>query len=202
MFKVDVVNGGDLAARALIYKQPSYSMTEYFLNNMNNVLNTVNNLSTSFVDSVKSLYNKFNSNEVIMASKQLLHQAGMSFNDWSIYTVPYGHFHQANLGMQRYIMLQPDVFKRYTENRCYGFQETFIDPEPDTPLEERVMYQNVMDGILQFDKEGYGYYNTYSNTSEEELGLIDKISVLDTWHEVNRMLKEGFDPTDPDYEEL
>lgn len=202
MFKVDVVNGGDLAARALIYKQPSYSMTDYFLNNMNNVFNTVNNLSTSFVEGVKSIYDKFNSNEVVLASKQLLHQAGMSFNDWSIYTVPYGHFHEANLGMQQYIMMQPDIFKRYSENRCYGFQETFIDPEPDTPLEERAMYQSVMDGVIQYEKDGTGFHKHYSNSSDEELSVIDKLSVLDTWHEVQRMLQEGFDPTDPDYEEL
>lgn len=202
MFKVDVVNGGDLAARALIYKQPSYNMTEYFLNGMNNVFNTVNNLSTAFVDNVKSLYNKFNSNEVIIASKQLLHQAGMSFNDRSIYTVPYNHFHEANLTMQQYIMLQPDVFKRYSENRCHGFQDTYIDPEPDTPLEERIMYQNVMDGVLQFDKEGDGYIKFYTNTSDEELDIFDKLSILDTWHDVQRMLIEGIDPTDPDYEEL
>ena len=201
MFKVNVVDGGELAANALIYKQPPPSLTQYLTTNMANVLERVGSISTGFVENVKAMYNKYNSADVINASKLLLHKVGMHFDNWAIYRVPYEHFHNANLIMQQYIMVQPSIYKLHSTNRCYGFQDTYIDPEPDTPLEERTRYQQVMDGVLQFDKNEEGYLKFYSN-EEDELHIVDKVSILDTWDDLGKMIARGLDPTDPDYESL
>ena len=50
-----VINGGDATAAALLYKPPPPALSEYLYNNMQNVINTASNLSTSFIDNVKSM---------------------------------------------------------------------------------------------------------------------------------------------------
>ena len=69
MFNINVIDGGDLAARALIYKQPNPSLTQYLADNMNNVLAKVNEYSQSFRDNIQNLYNKFHNQDVITTSK-------------------------------------------------------------------------------------------------------------------------------------
>ena len=104
--------------------------------------------------------------------------------------------------MQQYIMSEPTLNKLHKQNRCYGYQDTYVEVEPDTYGQERVLYQRVMDGVMQFDEEGLCFINHYTNSDEVELTTVEKISVLDTWHHVRRLIAEGIDPTDPDKNEF
>lgn len=202
MFKANVVNGGDVAASALLYKQPDITMMDYLRGNMNNILNHATNLSDRFINTVKNMYNKAHDSNVITTSKLLLNSAEYALDQHTLYAVPYDGFNNINLAMQQYVMAYPEINKLNRQNKCYGFQDTYVDPEPDTYGEERYDYQRVMDGVLQHDSEGLAYSKHYSNTDEVKLDNVDRISILDTWHNVARYLAENIDPTDPDLDEL
>lgn len=202
MFKANVVNGGDVAASALLYKQPDITMMDYLKGNMNNILNHATNLSDRFINTVKNMYNKAHDSNVITTSKLLLNSAEYALDQHTLYAVPYDGFNNINLAMQQYVMAYPEINKLNRQNKCYGFQDTYVDPEPDTYGEERYDYQRVMDGVLQHDSEGLAYSKHYSNADEVKLDNVDKISILDTWHNVARYLAENIDPTDPDLDEL
>lgn len=202
MINVNVVNGGDFAADALLYKQPSATLMNYLNDNINSIVTTTANLSNTFINSVKNMYNKAYDATVLTASKLLLNTVGYSGDQNALYTYHYGSDIQPTLVMQEYIMANPIVDKLYQRNMCFGYMDTYKDPEPDTTGEERLVYQRVMDGVLQFDNEGNGYVKHYSNRDDIELSIVDKLSVLDTWDTVARYIAEGIDPTDPDKGEL
>ena len=202
MVNVNVVQGGDFAANALLYQQPSQTLMSYLYDNMNNVMSRLSNVSEAFKTSVVNLYNSAHDNRILNQAKLLLNSLGTTLNQNVIYHVHYTDIHNPNLIMQQYIMSEPTLNKLYKQNRCYGYQDTYVEIEPDTYGKERMLYQRVMDGVIQFDEEGLGFINHFSNSDEVELTPIEKISVLDTWHHVSRLIAEGIDPSDPDRNEF
>lgn len=196
---VNTIMGGKAAMDAYLYKAPDQSFLAYLQSNMQPIIDTVSNVSSSFKDAVVGLYNKHNSTSVLNAAKALLFNTGSHINQNIIYTVPYDNMANANLAMQRYIMSDLEIQKLYNRNMCNGFQDTYFDMEPNNKGEERHSYMSVMDGVLYFDQEENGVVKHYSfvdMVSTEEIGTYEKISVLDTWHNALRMIASGYDPTD------
>lgn len=204
MIQVPVIRGGDFAANALIYKPPSNGLIDYIRSNMSHIVDKASQYSSQFVQTIQNMYNSFNSDDTIMKSKLLLNQYGSHLSQDVIYHVPYEALNTANLMMQRYIMSHPEINKLHRKNMCYGYAETFVDDELDTYGEERLSYQQVMDGVLKFDKkDGMGYTSHFSNMySDNPLSIIDVVSIIDTWDNVTRALEEGKDPTNPLFEDL
>lgn len=204
MIQVPVIRGGDFAANALIYKPPSDNLINYLKGNMSHIWDKVNQYSSQFCQTVQSMFNSVNHDDVIQRSKILLNQYGTHISQEAIMTIPYERLNEANMMMQRYIMAQPDMNKLYKKNMCYGYAETFVPTEPDTYGEDLLDYQQVMDGVLQHARDdGISYTCHYSNmVSDTPLSIIDTISILDTWDNVVRALEEGKDPSNPLFEDF
>lgn len=199
-FVVPVIRGGQAAFDALVYPPADNRLLTYLNNNIQSAITTTNALSDRFVSTVKNMYDKFNSSAALNASKALLHRVGMHFNQNVIYPVNENSIGSANLIMQQYIMANPTVNHLYEQNRCYGYTDTYFNYEPNTYGKERLDYQRVMTGVLQFDKGGDdGYVVHYSNgDTQDDLHHMDKISILDTWNVVELLIAREIDPTDPD----
>lgn len=205
MIPVTVLKGGDDVANALIYKPLSGVNMAYLQDQLQSTYANIRNIGERFVGAVKSMFNNEHSEEKLNRARMALYSAGVHFDQNMIHPVTYNNYSNMNLLMQRYVMSQPDVNAMYKKNKCYGFQETYVDPEPGIYGEERTDYRRVMDGMLQFEKddEGLGYFMHYSDTSDaDDLSTLDKMSVLQTWDVAARLLSEGLDPTHPDKEEL
>lgn len=202
MIQVPVVTGGDFAAKALMYKPPSADIMNYMSNKLNNVMSYTHGITDRFKSTLQSLYNKAYNSDVINASKYLLAQSDHTLRQDVIYSVPYHALHEANLIMQRYILAEPTLNNLYRKNMCSGYPDTYFNSEPDTYGKERLDYQRVMDGVMQFESvEGQGelaYVSSYSNSDDIELSHIERTAILDTWHEVVRKIAMGEDPTDQD----
>lgn len=201
---VNVIQGGEQGFNAMIYKQPDQNLLNYLQDNISHAATAFGGMANSFMDQARNMYEKFNNSAVINASKALMMNVGTHLNQNTIYHIDQNNIGASNMMMQHYIMAHPEVDKLYQKNMCYGFQDTYYDLEPDNSGEDRYAYQRVMTGVLQFEKNGDGYINHYSNDDyyEEELCMMDKFSVLDTWSTVANMLANGIDPTDPDLNEL
>lgn len=201
----DVIQGGDESLNALIYKPLDRFTTDYLQRHLDTTLSTLRDVGGRFTSAVKSLYDKFHGEDVLLRAKLAIMSAGKHLNQDVIYPVKYQSYRDINLIMQRYVMSNEKVSTLYRRNKCYGFKETFIDPEPNTYGKDRIDYQRVMDGVLQFEEEtGEGYFTYYTNSmdSEDELSAFDKISILDTWDVVARLIAEGQDPTHTELEDL
>lgn len=203
MVEVNVIRGGDDMANALIYKPMTQQMRDYLSNQMESTLASINNVSERFVNTVRGLYNRFNSDEAINRAKLAMYSAGIHFSQDVIYPVRYDTYPSINLTMQSYVMANPEVNALHRKNKCHGFQETYIDAEPNTYGTDRFDYQRVMDGVLQFEPTGEGYFSHYSNNdSVDELSTWEKLSILETWDVVARLIAEGKDPTTTNGEDL
>lgn len=205
MIAVNVLRGGDDMANALIYKPLSQATMDYLGNHLSNTLSSIRNVSDRFVSTVRNMYDRFNGQEAINRAKMALYSAGIHFNQDMIYPVRYENYRDMNLMMQRYVMSQPDVSELYRKNKCYGFSDTFIDPEPNTYGEDRFDYQRVMDGVVQFrtGENGEAFIKHYSNSDDQDkLSILDKLSVIETWDTVSRLIADGLDPTDPNLNEI
>ena len=201
MVQVPTINGGEFAANALLYQQPTPQVMNYINSKLDQVVNFTHGLSDRFKNTVQTLYDKAYNSDIVNMAKMYLSQSDYALRQDMIYTVPYGRMNEANLIMQQYIMAEPTLNKKYKKNMCYGFQDTYFDPEPETYGKDRMDYQRVMDGVLQFEKEdedekSLAYIHHYSNSDEVELTHIERTAILDTWHEVVRMLEEGKDPSE------
>lgn len=201
MIQVPTINGGEFAANALLYKQPTPDVMNYINNKLDQIVNYTTGLSDQFKTTVQNLYQRAYNSDIINMAKNYLAQSDYALRQDMIYTVPYDRLNEANLIMQQYIMAEPTLNNLYRKNMCYGFQDTYFDPEPETYGKDRYDYQRVMDGVLQFEKTdddetSIAYVNTYSNSDEVELTHIERTAILDTWHEVVRMIEEGKDPSE------
>lgn len=193
-----VINGGDAAAAALLYKPPPPALSEYLYNNMQNVISTATNLSSSFIDNVKSMYNAVHSEATRNFNNFIKYTAGEHLGDNTIYTIDRPNIPNANPIMQHYVMAQPQVASLYRRDLLYGYGETYKPLEPGVCNEDSVTYSSVMDGVVQYDDEGNGYRIHYTDSNYDivpEVSRYEKLSILETWGNVKSLLADGIDPT-------
>ena len=199
MAQLRVIDGGDFAASAILYKPHTQDTLHYFSQNLENVYNKLGNINSSFVSTVQNMYNSNYGEEAQRATQIILNKANSVLSHDHITAIPYEYIPIASTYMQEFVMSQPDISKLHQKQCCYGYQDSYIDMEPGVYGKDRITYQNVMDGVLQFEEneEELGYINHYSNGSDQELTSIEKMSVLDLWEDVKLYMAKGIDPTDP-----
>lgn len=195
---MQVIVGGQAEFNGLVYgdKHPG---TARFLQNQLNIgfSDTLSDVGRQMFSSVQSLYDKFNSDNVLRLAKAARRKVTGLFQQdvikplWTIEDIQ-----QATLVMQRWVMAHPELRKMYHEQRCDGYSNTYIDMQPGAVGELHYDYRRVMDGFVQEDDEGtfkITYY--YDDVSEDdpELSLEDKIDVINTWDMISRYLKHTED---------
>lgn len=103
--------------------------------------------------------------------------------------------------MQRYVMAQPDLRRRYLNQEVDGYSDTYVNHQGDTIGAAQYDYRQVMSGILELgagehDDWVVNYYFEPMEAGEKELTLNQKVDVLRTWEHVKVLLEEGGeDPT-------
>lgn len=65
MIPCDVVGGGEYGANALLYKPLSQQTLSYLNDRLNSTLDRMKDIGGLFTQSVRSLYDKYNSREAI-----------------------------------------------------------------------------------------------------------------------------------------
>lgn len=190
--------GGDDAFNALIYKPPSDKIIDFVKTGISSAIGIANNYSSSFVKNLTSMFDKFYSDEAIFNAKAVLYNSGSHVSENVIYNVRISDWNP-NLIMQQYIMANPVVDKLYNKQMLDGFRDTYLNLDPYNKGTNKLHYQAVMDGVMQYDEQGEGFVCHYSLGDEvitKDLDIFEKLSILDTWESVEKLLAEGKDPTD------
>jgi len=203
--QVRTIAGGEGGLAALLYKQRPPELLQYIQNNIQEGADALGTIGDNFVNQAKLMYDKFNNSALINASKALLYSTGMHFSQDVIMPVAYDNLGGANLIMQQYIMAQPDINQLYQDNMCSGYDGVYYDMEPGITGTDRYDYRRVMDGVVQYDDDhnGEAYIMHYSqDDGQEELDIMDRSAILDTWANVKNALIKGIDPTDPNMDML
>lgn len=205
--QVNVISGGDAAFDALVYKPPSQEVLNYLstgIEHTKNIFSGLGEVGQSFLSHVTTHHDNHTNSSVLNAAKLLVHSAGSHMNNEVISVLAEDQLINANFIMQQFIMAHPNVNFLNQDNMCNGFVETYVDKEQGVYGTERNDYRSVMDGVLQninLEKDDEDddllCIRHYSSSGDDELDILDKLAVLETWDNVDNMLIEGIDPTDP-----
>ena len=199
MRQCKVYSGGDDTLGALLYKPPSQHVVDYFKTSMSNIISSGANLGKQFMDVVTDIYKNSYSEEAVKHSKNLINMTSMHTRDDVIFAVSVDNC-RPNLEMQKYIMSLPMVDNMVYTQRFDGFSSTgYIDLEPDNRGTERHSYMAVMTGVIDMETEEDSFAIQYSFGDEvvdTELEFSEKISVLNTWDSVKKLIAMDIDPTD------
>lgn len=206
--QVQCIQGGEDALNSLLYAQPSPDIIQYMQAKLQNVYNAATNIGKSFIDSATRLFNTTYSDEALDRAKRYLIQSDYALQSNVITGVNMDTYYNINPLMQSYVMEYPIINDLNNRNLCHGFQDTYVDLEPDLQGEDRSGFQRVVDGVLRFgkkfvpyneddivDEETEGYINYYSNSDPTEITVTEQVGVLDLWHVVNELIILEEDPT-------
>lgn len=199
--QVNVVSGGRQAFGAMLYKPPGPEVQEYFKDSINRAVSKLKDVNSGFVDNIRRLYERHTGDNAVMAAKLLVSNTSHA-NDFVITELNSSNLNTANQVMQGYIMSNPLVGDLVRKDMCHGFQETWVNTQPGLYGSDRSDYAAVMNGAVMDARDSNGEYS-YILTDvvsdiDEDLHVLDKLSVRQTWATVANCIAEGFDPTDPE----
>lgn len=170
-----------------------------FMEKFNQMYETMKNVGSKIADTAKNVLNYFVSDEVTRQAKELIQDANIVIRDDMIQCHTYDNIGMAGWLTRRYIMANPFIYDKYTRNRLNGFNDEFYDPEPRIPGEWRDDYLDVVDGWIDEDRPQaiHVVHPIDSNLSD-----YDRMCVQRLWKLSERIVKDGYDPTDPEKGEL
>lgn len=191
-----VIQGSQDAFDALVYEVPDNKLMNYMQNSINVATEKLGNVGSYFLDTAKNMYDRYNNSHVINAAKALVSTVDTHINPDVIINYNEENIFNATPKMQQYIMVQPEMWELNKEQHCSAYDGVYHDVDPNVNShEEHIRYQEVMDGIVQYDENGDSFVMTYSSSDMEELHHMDQFSILDTWDVVANLIASDIDPS-------
>ncbi len=92
-----------------------------------------------------------------------------------------GDFQHAPSDQLRFLMAEPTIRKRYKANRCAGYDDRYIDVEPDMIGEDHYDYRVLYDGVARHHDDGtFGarFYPQELRHSNDELDFEDRVDLV------------------------
>lgn len=200
---MQIVYGGDEAFAASICGIQNPINRQYFEQQIENartlIGNTFGEFGTQFIQGAQALYERFNGDRAIELAKAALNQVAGIFQADVIRSInDITHFQIATPVMQRWIMANPFVREIYYEQRCDGYSESYVDPEPGKIGRDQYDWRRVDNGSVHVTDEGW-YADQYAeqlNPGDTELDAVDQFRILNTWDALeNLFVQGGKDPT-------
>lgn len=158
------------------------------------------NAAQQFQESSQALFERLSGSgamRMARAAKRAVGAAWMSNQIQALLDI--GQMQHAPAVMQRYIMAEPTLRKRYHQQRLDGYEGTYRDLFPEDIGEEHYDYRRVMDGIVVENDDGSWYADTFVDDllpDDDHLDIDQQVDILDTWaNMVAKVRQGGSDPT-------
>lgn len=180
--------------KSLLYKPHTETMQNFFRDNVEGLYNAGINMSETFVQGAKNLYDRYSSSEAVNKAKQMLYNTRVTLDRQTIYPIDMNNINNISPMMERWLLSSPDIIPLYEKQLCSGFDGT-VEP---FSIHKR---DKVFNGILQ-DTEERGLEITYTFDDEEDMNFYSQLSILETWSLAKQLLDHGFDATSADLDEL
>lgn len=202
MFVANVIPGDSLEFNALVYPQHNSSMMEYISSGIERLGSVVTDSSRYLLDRAASMFSSINDSEAARRARAAIIATKPDYlNDMVLPLNTIGELQRANLYMQRWIMAEPTVREIYHDQRCDGYQNTYMDMYPNDIGESHYDYRRVMDGVVINDVEPNVVSRHYIEDlleGDRDLSSYEKHDILRTWDIVKQCMLAGEqDPTSP-----
>lgn len=201
---VQVIQAGPAGFDMLLYPEQNPLNLQYIQQQFSNFADTLTNTGSAFINGAKALFEEIQNSDMVRKAKTALRLAEVNFHPNMVMPLEtLEELQTAQLGMQRWIMAQPDIRNMYHKGLVNGYSDTYVDMHPEQVGIGHYDYRRVMNGILVEDgddKTDY-YFDEFIEDlyeGDRELDFLEQCDVLKTW-EVIKMYVEARkdDPTNP-----
>lgn len=195
--------GASDAFDALVYGETHPGTIAFLANQVNNVADTLTDAGRAFMSKTRDLFERFNGTAAMRFAREVVNSVkGAGARPDRIMTLwELPEMQSASLTMQRWIMANPNVRRRYHVQKCDGYSDTYIDVEPGQVGEDHYDWRRVMDGHFVFDEEGHWKCVQYfEDLKEGDRHLLheEQVDIQRSWEAMDLVLalcKD--DPTSP-----
>jgi len=192
LYAEDVDMALDLTANQ--YRPPE--LVDMIKNTNRVFMDTIGVYSRSLVSAAKKLNNYFNNNPLIEKIKSRLTQSDVILSDTAIHRINPVNIYNPSLTMKRYIMANPRAYTLYRKERINGYDDIWLNQERNIDPKWRDDYIDVVDEVMQYDKDNDEGYTDHYVGRENKLTFMEQIVVKEAWDVFNRLIDEDLDPTD------
>lgn len=203
-----VIYGGERELNLYTAGEPHPSLLQYMREQADYLGQYIQQTGSTFAQNVLNTYQSFHSDEALRYARAGLARVKSYFQSdkirelESIYDIQ-----QASPIMQRYLMSQPDLRHMYNQGRCYGYEGTYVDPNPGKIGGDDYNYRRVMNGMLvqtpTTEEMPYGSWKfvTYIEDlmeGDRELDISEQVPIISTWQRIKYSLANSvIDPSSP-----
>lgn len=202
-----VIQGGEGAWQALSFGQVHPGTLSFIQNQIQQTSQMLTDTGREFMSFGRDMFEQMHGSAAMARARATVQMVKGAFARDEIRTLhDVEEIRQAPVVMQRYILSQIDLRRLYQDQRCYGYEETYLDAEPNAIGENHYDYRRVMNGVRQeeYDEEGemisslIQIFPDELHEGDRELKIDEQTHILDTWEEVRRLISwHGEDPTNP-----
>lgn len=160
-------------------------------------------VAKGFVDRAKRIFESINSDEALRKTRDAIRTAGNVRRAGSIYGIQdISDFRSAGFQMQRFLMADPVIRKKYHRQQIDGYNETYIDNHKNDIGSDHYDYRRVMNGVWREEKDANGedvmvrevFYEQLVE-GDRDLDHPEQHHILDAW-DIQRMhIAAGIDTT-------
>lgn len=203
--EIGVVNCSPEESLAFTYGLPHTNTVNYLsqrINDFTQTLTHVPDVVKGMFGDLKTVYDRFFSDESIAKAKQALNATGTDINPAVIKALlSIEALQNASIANQRWVMAEPTLRGMYHKHLVDGYSDTYQDMQPNRIGDWHYDYQRAMDGLIVPDGDDF-VCNIYSDEvmpGDMELNIQEQVKIQDTWeylrHYLSQKKKNLPDPT-------
>jgi hypothetical protein len=176
-------------------------ITNFIQNQFTDLYTTLGEGARGLVDRAKNLYNNLYGSNLLARANIMAQSLDTTANPFSIYAItdPVA-FNTASLYMQRFIMANPVLRQMYFDQRTFGYEDTYSNPEGEVYGENHYDYRLATNGMVRPGPDDMDVYVEYSDDirpGDRELTMFEKADIAITWDAAEHYMSLGIDVLDP-----
>lgn len=191
-----ILGGGNRAYTALSMAAPDVSVAQYCQQLASNWARQTTQLADHLKQSTAAFFQNWNYDSMLRAAQAA---TGMITHGWRP-DIPY---HLSSLSalqnapncMIPHVMVHPGLHSLYQQGRIDGYENRYVNPDPDVKHEWHMDWQHLMDGVWVKTPDGIApqqYLSTVNMDREQETPQA-VFAALRTFNEIDRILAASED---------
>lgn len=181
------------AFNALIYPQKRPEDVQFLQQQAYDLPSHLTQTGLAFMQKARTMFERFNGEEAIEFARQVVQKAGVNYYRDSIVSLTcLNELQEASVVMQRWVMANPMVRKRFHDQQLDGYCTSYIDVQPDAIGQEHYDYRRATDGMFEFSEEHGWKFHDYGldklHEGDRHLTFSEKDDIKQTWDYCNLLL--------------
>ena len=187
-----VINVSEPAMDLLLYGDKSNLISNYLMQQMQNIQPAFNEFSNRIYQSIQNSYNFVNDKLTQYGLYNQIKQSGVNVLDnYYEELLSFQQLQNANFTMQRWVMAHPEIKQLYVNQDIDGYSETYKNVFDKGVGENDYNYRRVMDGVIVSNDDDHWVVKHHLEDllyGDKELDHTEKVKILTTYDAMDWLL--------------